>query len=193
MDKYVLKATLVALSMTGLAASADAFFNTDDETEAEIATKRAEVENDFRRGPQLLDEIEVDAKREKLSKLRVEMVKTENEVYASFNSVNTDPEYETRCHEETDSQTRMRGRVCTPKFVDTALAEYAAERLRGEEPIDPAVIIGEKMPAYRKQFLATVQANPKIKKQSSNYYTLYKRYLALRKAKFKNGKWFVFD
>jgi hypothetical protein len=201
MERCLLKLTLAAVSVTALATSTYAFFNTDDETLVDVAAKRAEVEKEFRHDPMQLDEIEVDAKREKLLKLQEEMVKTENEVYASFNRVNVDPEYETTCHQETDGHTRMQTRVCTPKFVDTALEAYGQARARGVIsgnfseyfPLDPAITIDLKMPAYRKHFLATVQADPKLKKLSSDYYALYRHYLALRKAKFKGGKWVVLD
>jgi hypothetical protein len=200
LSKFLAIAAFVSFAWIPLNASY-AFSQTDDETSLDIAAKRAEVEKEFRHDPQQLDEIIVDAKREKLSKLHAEMVKTESELYASFNTLNTDPEYETTCHEETDVHTRMQARVCTPKFVDSALEVYGQALARGvafgrlseQFPLDPAITIDSKMPAYRKHFLDAVQADPKMKKLSSEYYALYKHYQALRKAKFKGVKWFVFD
>jgi hypothetical protein len=132
-----------------------------------------------------LDEVIVNGKRDTLGKLRTEMEKAEDAIYSGFNELNTVPEYDTSCHEETDSQTRMRKRICTPKFVDTAQAYYAQERIQGRENIDPATLINAKMPAYRKHFLDVVLGDPKLSKASSDYFALYQHYERLKKERAK--------
>jgi hypothetical protein len=147
---------------------------------ADAAAKTTEAAKRLADGPPL-DDIIVNGKRDTLGRLRTEMDKAEDSIYAGYNEINTEPEYETHCREETDSQTRMRKRICQPKFVDTEQANYAQERIRGRENIDPSTLIAEKMPAYRKHFMAVVLQDPKLSKAASDYFALYQRYEKLKK------------
>jgi hypothetical protein len=152
---------------------------------ADAAAKTSEGAKRLADGPSL-DDIIVNGKRVTMARLRAEMDKAEDSIYAGYNEINTEPEYETHCREETDSGTRMRKRICQPKFVDTEQANYAQERIRGHEEIDPATLIAAKMPAYRKHFMAVVLKDPKLSKEASDYYALYQRYEGLKKEQGKD-------
>jgi len=174
---------IVALSTVAVVAPLrESYANADA---ADAAAKTAEAANRLADGPPL-DDIVVNGKRDTLARLRTQMEKAEDNIYAGYDEINTEPEYETRCREETDSQTRMRKRVCQPKFVDTEEANYAQERVRGRENIDPATLIAAKMPAYRKHFMAVVLKDPNLSKAASDYFGLYQRYEALKKEQMKN-------
>jgi hypothetical protein len=152
---------------------------------ADSAAKSSEAAKRLADGPPM-DDVIVNGKRDTLARLRTQMEKAEDSIYAGYNEINTEPEYETHCREETDSETRMRKRICQPKFVDTEQANYAQERIRGRENIDPATLIAAKMPAYRKHFLAVVLKDPELSKAASDYYALYQRYEGLKKEQEKN-------
>ena len=68
-----------------------------------------------------LDQIVIDAHREKLSQLRKEIEQSEVAFYEAFNKINTEPEYETHCLVETSTATPFQAQVCEPRFVQDAI------------------------------------------------------------------------
>jgi hypothetical protein len=175
--RFVRVVMFVALSTVAVVAPREIRADADA---ADSAAKTTEAAKRLADGPPL-DDVIVNGKRDTLGKLRSDMEKAEDSIYAGYNEINTEPEYETHCREETDAQTRMRKRICQPTFVDTEQANYAQERIRGRENIDPATLISAKMPAYRKHFLSVVLQDPKLSKAASDYFALYQRYERLKK------------
>jgi hypothetical protein len=139
-----------------------------------------------------LDEIIVNGRRDKPSQLRVELAKAEDAVYEAFNEANTEPEYATHCHVEVMTEGRSHVHICKPQFVDTANEDQARAIVNGY-PYRPAeMVIGLKMPEYRKQIRDLAQRNPRLRKALGHYYSLNQRYEAALKERPK-GKWFSWD
>jgi hypothetical protein len=158
----------------------------------------AEAQQDTPSQQNSLDEVIIAAQREKLSRLREELQKTENAFYEEFNKINTDPQYETHCRFKSRAGSRISEHVCTPKFVDTAFEVEAQAFTRnyvdGHFYYAPPAneVILEKMPSYRKKVLELTQKDTKLGKTARDYLALTKHYDAVRKQKLK-GKWFVWD
>ena len=139
-----------------------------------------------------LDQIIIEARREKLNDLRAELEKTEDAFYEAFNKINTEPEYATHCTRKSHMGTRMLDRVCTPMFVDTA-SEAEAEAILEGRPVIPArESIMDKWPDYKKKLLTLTQSDPQLRKIAHDYAVLSGHYEAVRKEKHK-GKWFVLN
>ena len=139
-----------------------------------------------------LDEIIVNGRRDKPSQLRVELAKAEDAVYEAFNEANTEPEYATHCHVEVMTEGRSHVHICKPQFVDTVNEDQARAIVNGY-PYRPAeMVIGLKMPEYRKQIRDLAQRNPRLRKALGHYYSLNQRYEAALKERPK-GKWFSWD
>ncbi len=103
-----------------------AFLTTAFAVSADTATAAsAGAQQDSPRQQNSPDEVIIAAQREKLSHLRAELEKTQIAFYEEFNRINTDPEYETHCRYKSRAASRILERVCTPKFVDTAVEAEA--------------------------------------------------------------------
>jgi hypothetical protein len=152
----------------------------------------AEAQQDTPNQQNSLDEVIIAAQREKLSRLREELQKTENAFYEEFNKINTDPQYETHCRFKSRAGSCILEHVCTPKFVDTAFEVEAQAFTRNYYAPPANDVILEKMPSYRKKVLELTQKDAKLGKTARDYLALTKHYEAVRKQKFK-GKWFVWD
>jgi hypothetical protein len=158
----------------------------------------ADAHQDSPRQQNSPDEVIIAARREKLSHLRAELEKTQIAFYEEFNKINADPEYETHCRYKARVASRILERVCTPKFVDTAVEAEAEAFTRNyldghfhyAPPADGVIL--EKMPSYRKKVLELTQKDPALGKVARDYLSLTKHYESVRKEKLK-GKWFVWD
>jgi hypothetical protein len=62
-------------------------------------------------------------------KLRAEMTKTERAYIDLYNKVNTTPEFAIACRMETPTGSNFAVRVCQPKYIVTANARTAGERM----------------------------------------------------------------
>lgn len=139
-----------------------------------------------------LDEIIIRGRREKLSRLKAEVLKAKEAFYDAFDQVNTVKEYETHCDSEVPVDTHIAARVCNPEFVHAATSDEAMSVLEGYPGRPASMVISAKMPAYHQYVHDLVHQSPKLRKVLGRYYALSKHYEAVRKEKFK-GKWFVWD
>ena len=139
-----------------------------------------------------LEEIIIDARKQKLSQLHLEIEKSEDAFYDTYNQVNTAPEYQVRCRVEMSTEMRMRTHVCTPRFADTAGEAEVQGILRGYPEKPASMVINEKLQDYNKHLRDLVLKDPKLRAALLDYYALTKHYEDVRGEKFK-GKWFVWD
>jgi hypothetical protein len=63
-------------------------------------------------------------------KLRTEMARAERDYITLYNKVNTNPEFTIVCRMDTPTGTSFAVRVCQPKYMVTANARSASERLQ---------------------------------------------------------------
>jgi hypothetical protein len=146
------------------------------------------------------DEVIVEAQKERLTHLQMQLEKAQDDFFARFNKVNTNPEYQTHCERKALYGSHILDHVCTPQFVDTAnekVASWLVGTLQGSayEPLapeDPSTAIRTKMPDYRRKVLEVGEKDSQLAKISRDFESLKKHYEAVRKAKFKNH-WFVWE
>lgn len=137
-------------------------------------------------------EVEINAQREKLSVMRAEMVKLEEQFYTEYNKLNTDHQYDIFCDVEAATGTLLKARVCRPVFVSRATEAEARGLLDGHPAPPASMIILAKEADYEKNLLAVINQHPELRKLARERDALSKRYDAVRKKKLK-GKIFVLD
>jgi hypothetical protein len=73
--------------------------------------------------PRDIDEIVVT--RQRLSSMRKELEKAQEDLYKLFNANTSDHELDMHCHQEMPTGSRVSRRVCRPAFVDSATTQGA--------------------------------------------------------------------
>jgi hypothetical protein len=149
-----------------------------------------------------MDEVEITGSYEKLSVMRKEYEKVEDQFYEEYNELNTNPQYEVSCSEGESHNARLAfstgGRNCVPRFVNDAQRDEAMGFLGdafggGHPTMTAALIIRQKTPDYQKNMVALVNKNPKLLELLMKRSALAQRYEVVRKKKFAGGKVFVWD
>lgn len=159
---------------------------------AGVTTTSAEDQKGGQSKQAPLDEVIVNARKEKLSQLRKQIEKSQVAMYDTYNEINTVPEYRVYCSTEMDTATRLQTHICKPRLVNDATETEVSAILRGE-PFRPSVsVINEKMPDFEKHLRDLAHKNPKLRKAVLDYGALVKHYEVVRKEKFK-GKWIIWD
>jgi hypothetical protein len=139
-----------------------------------------------------LDEVEINAQREKLSVMRAEMVKLEERFYGAYNKLNSDDQYDIVCAVEAPTGSNIHSRVCRPVFVNRATEEEAQGFLLGYSVPPAKMVILAKSPDYEKNVLAVINQHPELRRIVREREALEKRYELVRKKKFK-GRLIVWD
>jgi Secretin and TonB N terminus short domain len=141
-----------------------------------------------------IDEVTVSGRYEKLSAMRKEYEQLEDRFYDEYNKLNTDPQWDVHCQQSASTGTHLRGRVCTPGFVDTIERDFAVASLQGHAGGgSPWVWIQAKKPAYQQNMTDLVKKNPKLLELLMKRNAAAQRYADVRKKKFEGGKLFVWD
>jgi hypothetical protein len=137
-----------------------------------------------------MDEVQITGRHEKLSAMKKEYEKLENEFFRLYNSLNTNHDYDVFCGRE---GTFIKFRVCTPVFVNKATM-VAAGDLKGGHAGVPAIFrIQATMPDFRNNMRAQVTQNPKLLELLMKRNAAAQRYVVARKKKFEGEKIFVWD
>lgn len=139
-----------------------------------------------------LDEVIVNARKEKLSQLRKQIEKAQDAMYDTYNRINKVPEYQVYCRTETSTATRMPIHQCKPRLVNDATEAEATAFLHGEPFRPSGSVINEKMPDFEKHLRDVIRRNPKLHQAVLDYGALVKHYEVVRREKFK-GKWIIWD
>jgi hypothetical protein len=139
-----------------------------------------------------LPEVEINARRESLGHLRLEIVRLEQDFYAKYNELNKDDQYDIHCGRVTPTGSLLKRRECQPVFVARAMEAQVQGALRGY-PVQPASgVINRKWPDFEKTLVEAIRAHPELQKLAGAHATMQQHYEAVRKVKFK-GKLIVFD
>jgi hypothetical protein len=142
---------------------------------------------------------------ESVGKLRNEMVKAERQFFDLYNKVNTNPEFSIVCRMETPTGTNFATRVCQPKYLITAKAREASERMHsavaagnatGPNANGPGVgagvaagggdVVADQERAFTQNMLDVLQKNPELQALGKKRDDLQARYNEAMKGKSGN-------
>jgi hypothetical protein len=133
--------------------------------------------------PQVLDEVTVEAHRQKLSQLRQQIKKSVDDFFDAFNKANTVPGYETRCADEKPSGSNIASHVCRPRFVDDANEQETQGFFYGYPSIPAAALITLRMRGYKKRLEELIHTDPHVRRAAVDFETLTEQYAAVSKEK----------
>jgi hypothetical protein len=139
-----------------------------------------------------IEEVEINAAREKLRDLRAELVRMEDQFYAKYNEMNKDDQYDVVCHMEARTGTILKSRVCRPVYENDATEAEARALLDGRSAPPASMVVLSKYPDFRKNMLDLMRKSPELRRVVKDREALEKRYQAVRKKKFE-GKVVVFE
>ncbi len=139
-----------------------------------------------------LAEVEINAQREKLSAMRAEMVKLEDQFYSQYNKLNSDHQYDMKCTMQAPTGSNLKARVCRPVFANTALEAETRAFLGGDTAPPANMVIAEKQPDFDKNMLSVINQHAELRKLIREREALEKRYEAERRKKLK-GRFIATD
>lgn len=140
-------------------------------------------------GEEPISEVEVQAARaEKLSALRAEIVKLENEFYDEYNKLNAERDFDVECTMEPPTGSHVPVRSCQPAFVTKALRDLA---WNGFAP-PPVMMIRLNTPGYQKNMVTLVSQHRQLLELLKERSALVERYEVVRKRK-GDEKTFAWD
>ena len=180
--------TIAAVSVTASGIAAARITASNDPVYGTVAQSSTSVQSDGtsqQEGPD--SEITVEGKREKLSRLRKEILEAEAAFYEKFDHVNTVQGYETHCTREPMPNSHILRQVCTPKFIhDISAAGMEYLGVRTYAPMGPGVA-ALKARGYLKYLHEMIQRDPTLHQAAHDYDALVKEYQSTRDEKI-NGK-----
>ena len=106
-----------------------------------------------------------------LVKLRHEMYRAEEALYDLFNSFNTDDDFYIRCYKEAPTGSKIKRRVCRPKFVGELIAEETQMMIREDSYlfVYPAARIKKMNERLLADMAETALEQPKVRKALVKY------------------------
>lgn len=125
-----------------------------------------------------VDEVVVRAARLRLDEQRREIERLEDQIYARYNDLNTDDNYDVICSDYTRTGTQLTQRYCRPMFEEQAKIEegrvafQALQLIRESQkmagsvqlPESPVPKILAQMPAYQKHMKKIVEKDPQLRR-----------------------------
>ena len=138
-----------------------------------------------------IDEVTVQAQREKLSAILNEFTQLERQFYDEYNEVNTEPDYEIECGVESHGVGGVEH--CEPRFVKKAMQQAVTGFLQGHAYVSPWLAIKAREADYQRNMENLVRKNPQLVGILMKRAAAGQRYYAVRKKKFAGGKVFVWD
>ena len=144
-----------------------------------------------------LEEIVVTGDRT-LSAAREAIVEAEDRFYNRYNELNTDDKFDIKCRMQ-EQGSKFRVRVCIPRYVEEGTHAEAMKLLMpssvgGAVMLASSETVGASLRAeLKKRTLDLVRKDPELMRALLERARLEQYYQQLRKEKFKNGKWIVWD
>jgi hypothetical protein len=160
------RAILLAVICASLCVAADAA-DTSAQTQTGDSDKQAPVE-----------EVTVEAHKEKMSKLRLEIKKSVDDFYDTFNKANRVPEYETHCRDEKPSGSYIASHVCRPRLIDDANEQDTQAFFNNTAAVPASTLIALRMPGYKKHLEALIHDDPDVRRAALRVDALTEQYAA---------------
>lgn len=135
--------------------------------------------------PEAMEEVTVEAHRQKLGRLRQQINKAVDDFFDAFNKVNTVAGYETTCSDEKPTGSYIRHHICTPRFVQLATEEETQGFFDGYAAIPASNLVALRMPGYKKQLQALIHSDPRVRQAAADFDALGQRYAAVSREKVK--------
>jgi hypothetical protein len=132
-----------------------------------------------------VEEVTVQAHKEKLAKLRQEIKKSVDDFYDAFDKANTVPEYETHCADEKPPNSNISSHVCRPKLVDDANQSNAQTFFDGHAAVPAITLVTLGMSGYRSHLEALIHDDPDVREAALHFDALTQQYAAASKEKVK--------
>jgi Secretin and TonB N terminus short domain len=153
-----------------------------------------------RRISEPLPQVEIQAQRAKLSEMRKELDRLEDQFFREYNQLNTDHQWDVHCRTEIRTGSHVGIRICTPAFVSEAmhLGQRPAFQGRPDQQmsVSPAApvaytLILQKTAAYQKNMIEIVRAHPELFELVKQRAELAEQYQVALKMKFtgKSPAW----
>lgn len=137
----IVQKRVAALVMLAGVGTASLIGYAQDDEEAESASPNAQVADS---GGTIDEEIVVRGRS--LTILRQQLRLAEEAVFARFNEINSDDQFDIHCYEEAPTGSRIRRRLCHPNFWRTAQASAGQEALlamQGMSALPPEMFVAE--------------------------------------------------
>jgi hypothetical protein len=147
-----------------------------------------------------LPQVEIQAQRTKLSEMRRELDRLEEQFFAEYNKLNTDHQWDVHCRTEIRTGSHVGIRICTPAFVSQAMHLGQRPAILGRtdqqmsaSPAAPVAytLIQQKTAAYQKNMIEIVRTHPELFDLIKQRAELAEHYQAALKMKFtgKSPAW----
>lgn len=109
---------------------------------------------------QVLDELQIVGKR--LYQMKTQAADLEDKIYALYNDLNQDDEFDIHCKVEPPTGSRLNNRVCRVAVYEQAKVEEARGFLTGDS-VPPAELVALSHYAdYQKHTLSLINSNPQL-------------------------------
>ena len=125
-----------------------------------------------------IDEVEVEGKRVKLSAMRAELEKLEEQFYAEYNKVNTVRQYDVFCGLRLVTGSRVPRRFCRPAFLEHLREERDTPTF--EQAAPNAYLTLRRTQDYQKNMVEVVARHPDLFVLVKDYNALVLRYQQMR-------------
>jgi hypothetical protein len=129
-----------------------------------------------------LDEIEIVGKR--LYQIRKRAIEIEDRIYALYNDLNKNDEFDIHCRVEAPTGSRMKQRKCVVALYNNARVEEVQGWLRGDYRPEADMVALQRYPEYRKVSLAVINSNPQLRRLIRERLALEKKYQVAYKERF---------
>ena len=136
-----------------------------------------------------VEEITVVGKR--LSEIKKQYIQAEDQLYALYNELNTEDDFDIHCAMETNAGSKLKQRVCKPVFFANAEADEAKEMLTGVPALPPEIIAKQKAEKYKMAMLNAIRKDPRMFKLIRAREERKQQYETSYKERFKDH-WFAF-
>lgn len=181
-----LLAGLVLLLPAG-AARSQAAASGDAGTGQSAVSLGAEAES----GDDELEEVLVRGTR--LWQLREAIVEAEDRLYARYNELNKNRDFDIHCRREAPIGTRLKKRICQVRFFEDAQAEYARTFVTGVGfAPDPDLVMLERSDEFRDNAVELYRSDRRLRALSRDLERLRKKYEEERKERFKD-RWILLE
>jgi hypothetical protein len=109
-----------------------------------------------------IDEVEVRARRDKLSVMREQLDELEQQFYAEYNKLNAARQYDVVCGTRPRPNSHVRGRFCRPAFFDEGGRNDPVTGLAFEGIFAPTFTSGRQFPEYQRNMVEVVRKHPEL-------------------------------